>query len=93
MRCGKPSSCIEQAGDGIVWIDPKGRITFTNRKARELLDYSQEELESLTVFDIDVQLTCESRNRHWEMIREKKSFVVERYHCTKVARSCRWRSS
>ena len=69
--------CVEQAADCILWIDPAGRIVFANRKACEVLEYSKEELQAITVFDIDPLLTREWWGPHWEAIREKKSFIVE----------------
>ena len=78
--------CIEQAGEGIFWIDPEGKIVFANQKASEVLEYSKEELQAMTVFDINPELTREWWGLHWEAIREKKSFVHESYHSTKTGR-------
>ena len=44
--------CIEQAADCIAWIDAQGRIAFVNQKTCEVLEYSREELQAMTVFDI-----------------------------------------
>ena len=75
--------CIEQAADSILWIDPEGKIAFANQKACEVLEYSKEELQALTVFDIDPMITREWWRPHWEAIREKKSFIIETCHRTK----------
>ena len=69
--------CVEQAADCILWIDPEGKIVFANQKACEVLEYSKEELQAMTVFDIDPMITREWWRPHWEAIREKKSFVIE----------------
>ncbi len=75
--------CVEQAADCILWIDPAGKIVFANQKACEVLEYSKEELQELTVFDIDPMITREWWRPHWEAIREKKSFIIETCHRTK----------
>ena len=78
--------CIEQAGEGIFWIDPEWQILFANQKASEMLEYSKEDLQAMTVFDINPEMTREWWGRHWEAIREKKSFVLESSHSTKTGR-------
>ena len=75
--------CVEHAADCILWIDPEGKIVFANQKACEVLEYSKEELQALTVFDIDPMITREWWRPHWEAIREKKSFIIETCHRTK----------
>ena len=75
--------CIEQAADSILWIDPEGKIAFANQKACEVLEYSKDELQALTVFDIDPMITREWWRPHWEAIREKKAFIIETCHRTK----------
>ena len=44
---------IEQASDGILWVDATGRIYRANRAICELLGYTEEELTNLTVSDFD----------------------------------------
>ena len=78
--------CVQHAGDGIFWIDSEGRIVFANQKASEVLEYSCEELQSMTVFDIDAILTREQWGPHWVAIRQEKSFVFESRHRTKTGK-------
>lgn len=44
---------IEQAADGIFWLDSEGRIHRVNDAACRLLGYSREELLAMTVPDFD----------------------------------------
>ena len=78
--------CIQQAGDSIFWIDPKGRIVFANQKACEALEYSSEELQAMTVFDIDPVFPRKEWETHWEAIRQRKAFVMETCHRSKTGR-------
>jgi PAS domain S-box-containing protein len=79
--------CVEQAGDGIFWIDPSGRIIFANQRACEVLGYSQDEICSLTVFDIDLSVTPDIWQPRWEKIREQRTLRLESRHRTKTGRT------
>ena len=78
--------CIQQANDGILWFDPEGRIVFANQRACEVLEYSREELQAMTVFDINPMFTREKWIPHWEAIRQRKAFVMETCHRSKTGR-------
>lgn len=79
--------CLEQAADCIFWIDPQGNFVYTNRRASTVLGYSPEELRQMTVFDVDPNFTPDEWTRHWELILQRKSFVIESRHRTKSGRS------
>ncbi|HET8699777.1 MAG TPA: EAL domain-containing protein [Gammaproteobacteria bacterium] len=46
------ASTVELAAVGIAHIDGKGRFAWSNGKMREMLGYSGEELERLTIWDV-----------------------------------------
>jgi diguanylate cyclase (GGDEF)-like protein/PAS domain S-box-containing protein len=56
---------VELAAVGIAHVDPKGRLIWTNSSMHEILGYTKEELEQLTVWDIshpeDVHVTDHER--------------------------------
>ena len=81
------SFCVEHAADCIFWLDPGGQIIFANQRACDVLEYSREELQAITVFNVDVMITREFWKTHWEAIRGKKSFVIESCHRTKTGRT------
>ena len=76
--------CIEQAGDCVLWTDSEARIVFANQKTCEVLGYSRDELQAMTVFDIDPVFPPRGWRDHWEEIKQRKSFVLESYHRTKT---------
>jgi PAS domain S-box-containing protein len=78
--------CVQQAGDGIFWLDPEGQIVFANRKACEVLEYSSEELQAMTVFDIDPDFSQEDWETSWKSLRQNKSCVFETCHRTKTGK-------
>ena len=45
---------LDRVGMGVIWVDSAPyRITYTNRRAAEMLGYTESELLQLTVMDID----------------------------------------
>jgi PAS domain S-box-containing protein len=78
--------CIEQAGDCVFWIAPEGQIVFANQNACDVLGYSREEFQAMTIFDINPTMTREWWGLHWKAIREKKSLALETFHRTKAGR-------
>ncbi len=76
---------IDKATTGIFWIDPAGRFVYTNRKVEEILGYSEDELQSMYVWEIDVEHEEdeEIRKKHWQRLKEKRSERIERKHETK----------
>jgi PAS domain S-box-containing protein len=78
--------CIEQAGDGILWVVPDGRIVFANPKAAEMLEYSCAELQTKSVFEIDANVNADWWPSHWQALQERKSLILESHHRTKSGR-------
>ena len=56
---------VELAAVGIAHVDPSGKLIWTNSSMHEILGYTKEELEHLTVWDIshpeDVHVTDQER--------------------------------
>ena len=80
------SFSLEQAADCILWLDSEGSIVFANRKATDVLEYYNDELLSMTVFDIDPHFTPEKWRPHWERVKSQKSFTIETRHRTRSGR-------
>ncbi len=62
--------CVDKASIGIYRISERGNIIFANEQACRSLDYTLEELRSLTVFDIDPSFTREIFRDHRKKIRD-----------------------
>lgn len=71
---------IDQATDAIIWNDSEARIHRANKAACKLLGYSQEELLSLTIQDINPNSDKQTWARFWEEIKEKKTISFEEQH-------------
>jgi len=68
---------IDNASDPVFWVDKDGKFAFTNEAARNLLGYSLEEIEELTVWDIYPEFSTEQGPKMLAAIKEKGSDIVE----------------
>jgi PAS domain S-box-containing protein len=53
---------LDQTSDAVLWIEESGKIFDVNKAACDSLDYTKEELLTLSVPDIDPDFTA----KHWE---------------------------
>lgn len=74
---------IEQAMDGIFWLDSQGRIHRANEAACRLFGYSSDELLNLTIADIDRDVDAEGYQRFWERLEKEKKVSFESCHTRK----------
>jgi PAS domain S-box-containing protein len=78
--------CLDHAADAIFWIEPEARFVYVNDAACRALEYSRQELLSMTVHDIDPNFPKEVWPEHWEQVRRRGSFTFESNHRTKTGR-------
>lgn len=71
---------VERAIDSVFWLDSDGRIFYVNEAAAAALQYSREELLSMSVFDIDPAFERRSWREHWEELRTKRTLTLESLH-------------
>ena len=68
---------VDQAVEAIMWLDPKARMFNVNDAACRMLEYSREELLSMTVHDIDPSFPVERWTNHWNYLKERRSLTFE----------------
>jgi len=71
---------VDHAADSIFWMGPDAKFIYVNNAACKSLGYSRNELLKMTVHDIDPLFPEEVWAKHWEEIKEKKSFTIESLH-------------
>ncbi len=74
---------INNAADSVFWLTPNGRFFYVNDAACITLNYSRQELLSLSVHDINPDLPAEVWPEYWEEIKEFGSVRLECHHRTK----------
>jgi len=68
---------LRHAADSIYWIDSAGGIYCVNEMACKLLNFSKEELDSLTIFDITTDLSRELWNELYSTIKTRGTAQFE----------------
>lgn len=71
---------VQQASDSIFWVGSDAKILRVNKAACQLLGYSEEELLSLTVHDIDPNYQADIWPAHWQELKEHGSLTFESRH-------------
>ncbi|MEO0456457.1 MAG: PAS domain S-box protein [Cyanobacteria bacterium P01_A01_bin.114] len=74
---------VDLAGDGVFLIYPDGRFAYVNQSACSMLGYSREELLTLSVPDISVDLPPNGWDEHWQIIKQQQSVTIESRHQAK----------
>ena len=82
IRCS-----LDRAAVAAVWMGPDARLLYVNDAACRSLDYSREELLSMTVHDIDPNFPPAAWPAHWREIKGRGSFSFESRHRTKSGRT------
>lgn len=77
------SHSIDNARVPVFWVGSKGEILYANKAACKALEYTEEEILKLTVFDIDPNVKRETWEEHWQKTLEKDSFVFQSIHRSK----------
>lgn len=73
---------IDRTADAVFYIRPDGAFFYVNEAASQALGYSQEELRSLHIWDIDSDFSLETWQSHWQDIKERGSVQLETQHRT-----------
>jgi PAS domain S-box-containing protein len=76
-------SSLENASDGVFWMDPHGHVVYANEAACRSLGRSREELLSLPTSEINPGFPREAWDAFWEQIKTQGSMTFEAQHLTK----------
>jgi PAS domain S-box-containing protein len=79
-------SSVDHAVEGFLWIDSDARILNVNDATCRMLEYTPDELTTMTVHDIDPNFPQELWPAHWEELKRKGSMTFESKHWSKTGR-------
>lgn len=82
---------IDHAGDALFWMGPDASFIRVNDQACRSLGYTREELQSMTVKDVDVDDTDPDRfaevwQKHWQTVKARRSYTFQTHHRCKDGR-------
>ncbi len=74
---------VDQARDAIFWVAPDGGYHYVNDAACWYLGYSREELLSMSVWDVQPDLSAEQWPKRWEELKRIGALSAETRYMTK----------
>lgn len=77
---------LEDAADSIFWIRQDGSFLRINQTACLKYGYSLDEFKSLSVMEIDLNMSPEIWAQHWQLLKQEKKNRQEIVHKTKNGR-------
>ncbi|MBU0743588.1 PAS domain S-box protein [bacterium] len=77
---------INSASDAVYWIGLDGALVDVNDTACRVLGYSREELLTMNIHDISIDLVREDWGKVWEEVKRQGSVLIEGEHITKSGR-------
>jgi PAS domain S-box-containing protein len=79
-------SLMNYAANAVFWLQPDAQLFYVNDAACHLLEYSQNELLSLTFHDIDPDLSVNIWVERWRSLKQQGSLSYESQYRTKTGR-------
>jgi PAS domain S-box-containing protein len=77
---------VDHSAEPAFWMDAGARFIYVNEAACRSLGYTRPELLTMTVRDIDPNVTTEGCCEHWEEVKRRGSFTFETAHRAKNGR-------
>ena len=77
---------VDKAADMVFLLGPKGRIQFVNEAACKALGYTREELQSMTVFELNQKHHVDNWQEHEEELKKQGPMTFENVFETKDGR-------
>ena len=77
---------VDHAVEGFFWIGHDARILNVNNAACRRLEYTRDELTTMTMHDIDPNLPSDLWSAHWKGLKQKGSMTFESKFWSKTGR-------
>ena len=74
---------MDRAPDAVFWVEPDARFWYVNHAACCMAGYSRNELLSMTMYDIDPDLSPKVWLEQWRIIKQQGTLDFESQHQTK----------
>lgn len=71
---------VDHTANAAFWIEKNGKFVYVNEEACSSLNYTREELLSLTVFDISPDFPRDQWPGHWEELKQRGFSTFETVH-------------
>mgnify|MGYP001809785781 CR=1 FL=1 len=71
---------LDRAADALYFMTSDGRLFYVNEAACDAVGYSREQLQNMSVFEIDQTLQREHWRDHWLDLQTRQTFTTESVH-------------
>lgn len=78
---------VDHANDPAFWLEADGEIIYVNGAAIEALGYSRKEFLSMSVFDINPEISRGAWPEHWRNLKYNQEISFETLHQSKSGRT------
>jgi len=68
---------MDYASEEVFWVDEEANIIYANNKASELLGFTNEEILTKSVYDINKNFTKKQWQDHWNALKSAGSILME----------------
>lgn len=68
---------MDYASEEVFWVDKEANIIYANKKASELLGYTNEEILTKSVYDINKNFTTKEWEDYWNTLKKNGSILME----------------
>jgi PAS domain S-box-containing protein len=74
---------LDQGGDAVFWIGETGKFEYVNSSGQQMLGYSWDELATVNMWDVDLDVTQTEWPEIWARIGSRDRHTFETTHLTK----------
>lgn len=74
---------VDHAVDAMYWMDNTGRFFYVNDAACRTLGYTQDELLTMHVYDIDPNFPADRWQEFWDLLKRERNLTLETVHIAK----------
>jgi PAS domain S-box-containing protein len=74
---------VDHAGEATFWMGPDAKFMYVNEAACRALNYSRDELLTMSVQDIDPDFPAAIWPQHWQEVKKNRTIRFESRHQTK----------
>ncbi|MFP4143120.1 MAG: MEDS domain-containing protein [Thermoplasmata archaeon] len=74
------STSLETASIEVYWINPEGKIIYSNKSAKKRLRAFDQEESGVYIWDVDPNFSRDKREEFWKDLKEKRSNVFKTEH-------------
>ncbi|MBE9033201.1 PAS domain S-box protein [filamentous cyanobacterium LEGE 11480] len=71
---------VDNAADCTLWIQSDGLISYANQAASMMHGYDREALMSMSIFDLNPNISYEFWCAHWQDIKQSGNVILESHH-------------